>query len=88
MYNLYNHNVPTTEYLDGPLLDLFADLPPFSIQTCTQYAVGSRDAMAVQNYWRSPRGAPVVLSSANDLTDTTLHPRPQYLSSWIWFMRH
>jgi hypothetical protein len=30
-----------SEYLDDPLLDLFADNPPFSILGSRQYAVGS-----------------------------------------------
>jgi len=34
--------------LDGPLLDLFADFPPFSILSCKQYVVGSEGAIAVQ----------------------------------------
>jgi len=42
---------PLSERLDGlggPLLDLFADLPPFSILSCKQYVVGSEGAIAVQ----------------------------------------
>jgi len=34
--------------LDGPLLDLFADLPPFCILSCKQYVVGSKGAIAIQ----------------------------------------